>query len=214
MFYVYLWLREDGTPYYVGKGTKNRAYRKHGTHKAPPLGRIVFYISKDEADAFETEVALIWYYGRKDLGLGCLRNLTDGGENPPNCKGKLKGPLTKEHRIKLSKSHKGKPSPNKGKTFSEEAKRNMSLAHKGKPNPNKGKTFSEDVKHNMSLSHEGKHFVNSGSFLKGTVPWNKGTAMSSEERREKHNEASRKYYKNKKLGGKNEQSICVETIGG
>ena len=90
MFYTYVWLREDGTPYYVGKGSGSRAYKTHKRHGcAPPLGRIVFYVSKDEADAFETEIALIWYYGRKDTGTGCLRNRTDGGENPPSWKGQI-----------------------------------------------------------------------------------------------------------------------------
>lgn len=80
MFYTYLWLREDGTPYYVGKGKGNRAYRKHRNGSAPPLGRIIFYIAKDELDALETEAILIWYYGRKDLGTGCLINFTNGGD--------------------------------------------------------------------------------------------------------------------------------------
>ena len=83
LFYTYVWLREDDTPYYVGKGKGNRAYIGHrecGVFKAPPRGRIVFYIACDEQDAFETEKLLIWYYGRKDLGTGCLRNLTDGGD--------------------------------------------------------------------------------------------------------------------------------------
>jgi hypothetical protein len=76
MFYTYVWLRENGTPYYVGKGKKDRAYRKG----SPPREHIVLYPAQSEADAFETEVALIWYYGRKDLGTGCLRNFTNGGE--------------------------------------------------------------------------------------------------------------------------------------
>lgn len=86
MYYTYLWLREDGTPYYVGKGHGDRAYKVHRSSTrrmvAPPKERIVIYLAESEADAFETEVALVWYYGRKDLGLGCLRNLSDGGEGP------------------------------------------------------------------------------------------------------------------------------------
>jgi len=100
MYYTYLWLREDGTPYYIGKGKGDRAYdRWSHICQPPPMDRMVFYIAKDEAEAFENEIALIWYYGRKDLGTGCLRNLTDGGENPP--KGNRKG-------------QKGPPAWNKG----------------------------------------------------------------------------------------------------
>src|SRR5271166_1977590 len=85
MFYTYLWLREDGTPYYVGKGKGRRAFVSQGhTVKRPKQReRIVVYPAESEADAFETEIALIWYYGRKDLGMGCLRNLTDGGDRGP-----------------------------------------------------------------------------------------------------------------------------------
>lgn len=96
MFYTYVWLRDDGTPYYVGKGTGKRAYQKHGHRNCPPpAGRTVFYMAKDESEAFENEIALSWYYGRKDLGTGCLRNLTDGGENPPNAKGLKRSAYTR-----------------------------------------------------------------------------------------------------------------------
>ncbi len=101
-----MWLREDGTPYYVGKGSGNRAYKWHRIGKAP-IGRIVFFIAKDEADAFETEVVLIWYYGRKDLGTGCLRNLTNGGESPPSNRGRKLPPRSEEYKRKQIESHLG-----------------------------------------------------------------------------------------------------------
>ena len=119
MFYTYLWLREDGTPYYVGKGKEKRAWRK----AAPPKERVVIYPAQSEVDAFETEIALIWYYGRKDNGTGCLRNYTDGGEGQAGRvipeeenkrrSAKLKGHVTsQETRKKISKATTGrKPVP-------------------------------------------------------------------------------------------------------
>lgn len=83
-FYTYLWLRENGTPYYVGKGTGNRAYEK-GNHRlrAPAdSSHIIVLHWGTELEALASEVRLIAMFGRKDLKgwLGCLRNLTDGGE--------------------------------------------------------------------------------------------------------------------------------------
>ena len=79
-FYTYLWLRENGTPYYVGKGTGNRAYSKHNHFCSPPARTRVYvqHWASDE-EAFEMEKWYIRFYGRKDLGTGILYNLTDGG---------------------------------------------------------------------------------------------------------------------------------------
>lgn len=44
-----------------------------------------------------------------------------------------KGPLTDEHKRKLSEAHKGKPAWSKGKRLSDETRRKLSVAHKGKP---------------------------------------------------------------------------------
>lgn len=80
-FYTYLWLRENGIPYYVGKGKEQRAYRRSQHRvKCPPRERILVEYHASEQDAFAAEIFLIAYYGRIDLGTGCLRNLTDGGD--------------------------------------------------------------------------------------------------------------------------------------
>lgn len=83
-FYSYMWLREDGSPYYAGKGQGNRAFRSagHGVHRPKNPNRILVFPMMNEGEAFESEVALIELFGRKDTGAGCLRNLTDGGDGP------------------------------------------------------------------------------------------------------------------------------------
>ena len=81
-FYTYLWLREDGTPYYAGKGSGRRAFVKDGHVVSVPADaeRIIIQEWPDETSAFAGERFLIEFYGRLDLGTGCLRNLTNGGE--------------------------------------------------------------------------------------------------------------------------------------
>jgi hypothetical protein len=56
IFYTYLWLREDGTPYYVGKGTGKRAIRKSSPQN---LDCILIQEHPSEADAFAAEIFLI-----------------------------------------------------------------------------------------------------------------------------------------------------------
>jgi hypothetical protein len=92
-FYTYLWLREDGTPYYAGKGSGKRAFISagHVCHRPVDKNRILIFSHVSELEAFESEIAFIKWFGRKDLGTGCLRNLTNGGENPPSWKGKKRG---------------------------------------------------------------------------------------------------------------------------
>jgi hypothetical protein len=88
IYYVYAYLREDSTPYYIGKGKGNRAYenndhKKHGIYLPEDRTRIVILketLTNQQALDLETE--LIKRYGRKDLGTGILYNKTDGGVNP------------------------------------------------------------------------------------------------------------------------------------
>jgi hypothetical protein len=139
IFYTYLWLREDGTPYYVGKGSGNRAFvqRRHSFPMPSTRERILVQEFPDEVSAFAAEIFLISFYGREDLG-GCLLNLTDGGENPPPKKPGCKGP-SEETRKKISETLKKKgikPPSQLGSKKSEETIekiRNYLKGHKGAP---------------------------------------------------------------------------------
>ena len=80
-YYVYLYLREDGTPYYVGKGQGRRAYSKNHRVNIPKnKDKIVFTNTHlSEKNALERETELILQYGRKDIKTGILENRTSGG---------------------------------------------------------------------------------------------------------------------------------------
>jgi hypothetical protein len=109
-YYVYAYLREDGTPYYIGKGSGRRVYSNRGRriHKPTDISRIqILEYYENEEDAFAKEIELIKQYGRKDIGTGILWNMTDGGEGTVN-----KSPETIE-KIRQA---------NTGKKHSEETK--------------------------------------------------------------------------------------------
>jgi hypothetical protein len=114
-YYTYAYLREDRTPYYVGKGKGNRINDYHSKFvKVPPKNRrILLKQNLTEKDAFKHEIYMISVFGRKDLGTGILINRTDGGDNPPknNMAGWNKGlkmNFTPERGKKISAALKGK----------------------------------------------------------------------------------------------------------
>ena len=108
-FYTYLWLREDGTPYYVGKGRSERIRERHRVGAPPPPERIIIQEWPSEEDAIVAEKLLITIYGREDLGTGRLLNLTDGGEGLINC--------SVETRRKLAEAKRGKRGNATGATW-------------------------------------------------------------------------------------------------
>ena len=174
-YYTYAYLREDRTPYYIGKGKGNRAYKKKRGKINPPKdkSRIIFLKQNlTEAEAFKHEIYMIAVFGRKDLGTGILINMTNGGE------GSSGSVPSEETKRKLSEANKGKTrseetrrkisEAGKVKIFSEEHRKNISEAKK---NP------SKETRKKMSDAHknpsEETRRKNSGA-SKGTKWWHDG----------------------------------------
>jgi hypothetical protein len=82
-YYTYAYLREDRTPYYIGKGKGGRVYSNKGRTAFPPKDKSRILILKQnitEEEAFKHEIYMIAMFGRKDVETGILYNKTDGGE--------------------------------------------------------------------------------------------------------------------------------------
>ena len=119
-FYTYAWLRENGTPFYVGKGCGSRAWVKHRNWDPPPKDRILILKSSlTEEEAYKHEVYMIFVLGRKFEG-GLLHNCHSGGsggftaspETLARMSAAQKGRIvTPDHRQKISESLKHLPPP-------------------------------------------------------------------------------------------------------
>jgi len=202
-YYTYAYLREDGTPYYIGKGSGTRIYQKSGRIVKPPKdkSRIIF-LKKNltEDESFKHEIYMISIFGRKDLGSGILHNRTNGGDGVSG--------LCEETRIRMSEINKGQNNPMYGKKISEEHKRKISEFNKSRivseetrkklreinlgkicsektkrkiSESKKGKTLSEEVKAKLREANNGK--ILSEETRKKLSEFHKGKVLSEETRR-------------------------------
>jgi len=172
IYYIYSYVRQDGTPYYIGKGKGNRAYKRRNSCPVPTdKSRIVFLAENlEEEAALEMEKWLIASYGRKSDGTGILRNLSEGGE-----------------------------SPHSGCTHSEETKRKIGEWNKKKmeedpewadrlKNANKGRKFGDEWRKKMSDNNAMKnpeHRAKVSKALKGRVITDEWRRKISEAKRGK-----------------------------
>lgn len=117
-FYIYIYENEKGIPIYVGRGCGNRikthltiALRRKKPHPfyfklrkmlqngiKPKYYKVFTKLSASEA--IDKEIELIKKLGRRDLGLGPLLNLSDGGEGLIN--------MSERHRNAIRLRHTGK----------------------------------------------------------------------------------------------------------
>jgi hypothetical protein len=179
IYYVYQYLRKNGTPYYIGKGSKNRAYSTCRVISKPKdLTRIqIIAQNLPEHEALLLETKLIAIYGRIDLGTGILHNKTDGGEGTVRVankiawnKGKkqsldhnqkissaLKGrKRSSEHQEKINQSLKGRAPTFLGKTHSAETREKLKKLNLGKKRGPTPDHVKEKIRASLVKSREKK----------------------------------------------------------
>jgi NUMOD3 motif len=190
-YYTYAYLREDKTPYYIGKGKGKRIYSTNRIIKPPKDKSRIIYLKQNltEEEAFRHEIYMISVFGRKDLGTGILYNMTDGGDGTSGLShseetrkkmSEAKKNMSDETKRKISEAHKGKThseesrrkmsESGKCKIFSEEHKRKMGEAHKGKTHSEEtrrnmsdaSKNPSEETRRKLSVANKGKKWWNDG----------------------------------------------------
>ena len=144
-FYTYAYLREDRTPYYIGKGEGRRAYKKRKGEIGKPTDktRIIFLKQNlTEEEAFRHEIYMIAVFGRKNVETGILRNRTNGGDGLSGYKHSDEALLSLRERMVGNQF-------SKGYVHSIETRQKISKA-------NKGRVHTEERNKKISMSHMGK----------------------------------------------------------
>jgi hypothetical protein len=203
-----MYLREDGTPYYIGKGKGNRAYQKRrkGIKRPVDIQRIqIVHSNLTENEAFDKEKKLISEYGRKDLNTGILLNRTNGGDGASGAiiKGRK---LSLETRKQISERQKGKKAKVETKERMSEShkKRWATMNHSDKlkihkkiSDGNKGKVRNKEQKDKVSEWFTDSFYINNGvenkrlkkgleipnGWVKGRMPYNFKRVLSEETKR-------------------------------
>jgi hypothetical protein len=171
MAYVYKHIRLDNEEiFYIGicsNDKENRAYSKSSRNNmwnkiVSKGGYRVEFVKQNITfeEAKKLEINLIKDYGRKDLGLGALSNMTDGGD------GTAGWIAPQEFKNAVSERVRGDKNYMYGKTHSEETKDKLRQINKGKKLPQSqidnirksliGKTHSEETKKKIGDKHRGK----------------------------------------------------------
>jgi len=146
-------LRRHINERYLHDSYKDRWLRKLLDNNLSPQIEIIDEVGKDNWVFWEQ--FYISYF--RFIG-SSLTNRTIGGDQPPSTKGRKH---TMESRMKMSNTKKGKPIPwlNNGSERSEKHKMNLSKSCKGRESPNKGNVYTEEFRKKLSNSSTVKRKV-------------------------------------------------------
>ena len=141
-YYTYAYLSDNRTPYYIGCGCGNRAYRHCNPYDARVPEREMILILKSgltQAEAWKHEEYMIYVLGRKSDG-GVLDNKARGGRGWGGG-----SPATDTRKQKIG-------SANRGRVLSIEHKRKLSEAKLGKkPTPSTIASRAKGCRRSISL---------------------------------------------------------------
>lgn len=173
MFYTYAHYKPDNSVFYIGKGTRRRAWSKeyHNNYwnnivaKYPDYKIEILARWETEKEAFDHEVFLIETF--RNMGIK-LTNVTNGGTGVVGYKhtkesiqkrlDAMQGyVVSEETKAKMRESSLGEKNHFFGKNHSEDSKKKISEAKKANPSkPWLGKPRSEETKKKIAESLFGK----------------------------------------------------------
>lgn len=172
MHYVYIYYdpARGHSPFYVGKGKTIYVVYRHlngqshsrtvssriaGIRKQGYEAKIGLICCVDNTAASKLEKELIAQIGRRNLNLGPLLNLTDGGD------GEVGRVVSQETKNKISLTLTGGTSP-KPKGFGDRIKARLKIF-----NPSSGRILSDETKAKMSSAHTGVKRPQFAKLMKG-----------------------------------------------
>ena len=171
-FYVYAYLRTDGTPYYIGKGLGRRAWQMHRRGQVdlrPEDKALIKVLVTDltEVQAFEWERALI-----ETLREGCkLENKTSGGQGCSN--------PSEETRAKIGAANKGAKRTEDTRAKIKAARANQVITEEHRQaisKAGKGRKLSET--HRRALSEVGSDVRRAAAHIGWQKSPNRGAKIS------------------------------------
>jgi hypothetical protein len=159
MAIVYKHIRLDTEEvFYIGIGSqKKRAYSKckrskfwHSIIEKTDYEVVLIKENVSVEEAYQMEKDLIKFYGRRDLGLGTLVNMTDGGD------GRFGAIASDETRRKMSQSRKGLNTWTKGHKPTNETRQKISNVLKEYWKHNPKAPMTEEAKEKIRQSLTGR----------------------------------------------------------